>query len=247
MIATLLAICFPVSAGAQSVNAPRTIEFRFTPTGRTQIALWIEKDDGTFLKTVALTQAVSFRGIGNRPGATQMNGGFHWPYGRREGVLPIWAHRRAAAPGAAQFKRVIFQDRAYEGDASRTSNDSTAESYFCLSFMAGTTQKSALDAVTCASAFSSDKGRYLLPKDVDAGYSEPAVVGGQGMMRPLDAVSLYPPRRDVTKCTTPGCVDTPDVATYSDHARQVMADIDSVTMATPTGKGRTGDCFQRSR
>ena len=185
---------------------------------------------------MGLTQAVSYRGIGNRPGAAQMNGGFHWPYGRREGVLPIWAHRRAAAPGAAQFKRVIFQDRAFEGDASRTSNDSTPESYFCLSFTAATTQKSALDAVTCASAFSSDKGRYLLPKDVDAGYSEPAVIGGQGLMRPLDLVSLYPPRRDAMKCATASCVDTQDVAGYADHARQVMPEIDAVTMATPPDK-----------
>ena len=173
------------------------------------------------------------RGIGNRPGAAQMNGGFHWPYGRREGVLPIWAHRRAAAPGAAQWNRVIFQDRTSEGDASRTSNDSTAESYFCLSFNSATTQKNALDAVTCASAFSSDKGRYLLPSDGDAHYSEPAVVAGQAMMRPLDLISLYPPRRDVKSCRDSGCSDTADVATFADHARQVMPDIDAVTMATP--------------
>ena len=59
---------------------------------------------GTFMSTVGLTQAVSVRGIGNRPGAIQMNSGYRWPYGRREGVLPIWAHRRAAAPGAGSSR-----------------------------------------------------------------------------------------------------------------------------------------------
>ena len=123
--------------------------------------------DGTFLCTVGLTQAVSVRGIGNRPGATQMNSGYHWPYGRREGVLPIWAHRRAAAPGAVQFPRVIFQQPP-EGYASRTCEDSTRDSYFCLSFTAESTRKDALDAVSCASVFNSDKGRIMTADDVTA-------------------------------------------------------------------------------
>ena len=213
----------------------RTLEFKFTPTARAQLALWIEKDDGTIFKTIRLTQAVSVRGIGNRPGASQMNSGFRWPYGRREGALPIWAHRRAAVPDAKQFKRVIFQDRrlsdgsAGEGLASRTSNDSSLESYFCLSFTASTTSKEALDAVSCASVFNSDKGRFLTAND--AAYAEPTQAGGVGTMRVLDPISLYPPRRDVLPCS--GCPDRPDVATYADHARSVMPDIDAVTMATP--------------
>src|SRR6185369_15119861 len=101
-LALLTALCFPSLVSAQVATAPRVIEFRFTPTARAQIALWLERPDGTFLKTVFLTQAVGLRGIGNRPGAAEMNSGFHWPYGRREGALPIWAHRRAAAPGALQ-------------------------------------------------------------------------------------------------------------------------------------------------
>ncbi len=229
-IVALLAVCYPLSALADA-PVPRVIEFLFTPTARTQIALWIEKPDGTFVKTVGLTEAVARRGIGNRPGAFAMNSGFHWPYGRREGTLPIWGHRRAAAAGAAQFKRVIFQNRFSEGYASRTTEDSTPESYFCLAFAA---QNAPLDAVSCASGFNSDKGRYIQPDDVSTGYSEPLDTG----TRPLDLVSLYPPRRDVTQCATPGCVDTPDTATYADHARQVMPDIDSVTMATPPGGDR---------
>src|SRR4249920_1299918 len=106
------------SAGVSRAADERAIVLTFTPTDRSQIAIWIEAADGTFLNTVGLTQAVAVRGIGNRPGAAQMNSGYRWPYGRREGALPVWASRRAAAPGAGQFPRIIFQKRA-EGHASR--------------------------------------------------------------------------------------------------------------------------------
>src|SRR5262245_25660209 len=180
-VVVLLALAPLGAARAQSAPPQaRILDFRFTPAARTQIALWIEQPDGTFLATVKLTQAVSVRGIGNRPGATQMNSGFRWPYGRRESVLPVWAHRRAAAPGAAQFSRVIFQHRRSEGDASNAAtgvSDSTPDSYFCLSFMKMYSRREALDAITCATAFNSDKGRYLDRAD----YAEPTVVAGQGM------------------------------------------------------------------
>ena len=225
------------SDAADNAVAGRVVEFRFVPTARTQIAVWIERADGTFLRTVALTQAVAFRGIGNRPGASQMNSGFRWPYGRREGVLPIWAHRRASSSGALLFPRVIFQDRISEGDASRTSEDSTPDDYFCLSFNAATTKKDALDAVTCATRFNSDKGRFVTAEDVAAPnkYSEPAEIQGQGVMRALDMASLYPPRRDLG-CTTAGrCTspDTEDVQRYRDEALRVMPELDAITMATP--------------
>jgi hypothetical protein len=235
--AVLLTAFFSLTALAQSSGIPRSVEFRFTPVARAQIALWIAKPDGTFLKTVALTQSVGTRGIGNRPGAAQMNSGFRWPYGRREGVLPIWAHRRALAPGSKLFRRVIFQNRQSEGFASRTSDDSTPDSYFCLSFAQATTpelrRQEALDAVTCASRFMSDKGRFV--KDGEITYAEPAVVGGQGLMRALGPTSLYPPRRDIKPCIAePSCAsDTPDAPLFDQHARDVMPDIDAVTMATP--------------
>jgi hypothetical protein len=249
-IALLLAVSLPLAAAAQLPPAARTLDFRFTPAARTQIALWIERPDGTFLKTVKLTQAVSRRGIGNRPGAAQMNSGFRWPYGRREGVLPVWAHRRAAAPGAAQFPRVIFQNRRSEGCASITTADSSPDGYFCLSFDTATTKKEALDAISCASAFSSDKGRFLcgpedvkagrcLVDDLEAGYAEPAVVANQQIMRPLSLFSVYPPRRDVE----PFGLDHADVGRYAGVVREVMPDIDSVTMATPPSEAEQSILF----
>ena len=233
----LAVICVaPATVAVAQTVSSRTLELRFTPAARVQLAILIVAPDGTFEKTVGLTQAVGYRGIGNRPGASEMNSGFRWPYGRREGALPVWAHRRAAAPGAMQFRRVIFQDRLSEGDASRTSNDSSRESYFCHSFMSDLSRRDALDAVTCATSFNSDKGRFIADSDVASGYAEPTETSGQGVMRPLDLVSLYPPRRDVTRCSSGlNCYDHPDVAGYGSHAEQVMPDIDTVTMATPPG------------
>src|SRR5687767_14322156 len=102
---TLLSLAAATSpASAQE----RILELDFVPTGRAQIAIWVSRADGTYLRTLRLTQSVSTYGIGNRPGASQMNSGYRWPYGRREGVLPVWAHARASAPGAQPFRRVIF-------------------------------------------------------------------------------------------------------------------------------------------
>lgn len=126
---------------------------------------------------------------------------------------------------------VIFQDRTSEGFASRTSVDSSPDSYFCLSFDQDTTTREALDAVTCASVFNSDKGRFLTSDDARNGYAEPFVEpSGLETMRPLTARSLYPPRRDVEGL---GQFDHPDVSQFASEARRVMASIDSLTMATP--------------
>lgn len=229
--------CSVAPAFAQEAPALlRVLEFQYTPTGRAQIAIWIEDGDGAFLTTVGLTDAVAARGIGNRPGASQMNSGFRWPFGRREGVLPIWAHRRASAPDAKQFKRVIFQDRP-EGWASRKREDSSPDTYFCLAWDQSRSKKDALDAVSCASVFASDKGRYMTDADAQAGYGEPYedVNTKIGRLQPLAATSLYPPRRDIARPCGASCTESADVADFGAHAREVMPDIDAVSMATPPG------------
>ena len=215
-------------------RSPAVLEFHFTPVGHAQLAIWLERD-GELLSTVRLTESVGYRGLGNRPGASQMNSGFRWPYGRREGVLPVWAVLRASQPGARQFSRVIFQDRASEGHASRTVADSSPDDFYCLSFTKQNSKKDALDAVSCASVFSSDKGRFMTEDDVAAGYAEPYDQPGTGdtRMRPLGLESLYPPRRDVSRCAD--CLDHSDVGRFKDHAREVMPELDAVTMATPVG------------
>jgi hypothetical protein len=172
----MVAICLAMPGSGTAQEGERLLEFHFTPTKRAQIAIWIEDADGVFVETVALTSSVALRGVGNRPGALQMNSGFRWPYGRREGILPIWGHRRANAPGTGPFPMVIFQDRLSEGFASRTTVDASPDSYFCLSFDQDTTTREALDAVTCASVFNSDKGRFATEQDVQNGYAEPGRV-----------------------------------------------------------------------
>lgn len=234
LIAALFVGVFLASPALAQDGDLRVLEIAFHPTRRAQIAVWIERSDGTFVHTLALTRAVAYRGIGNRPGASQMNSGFLWPYGRREGVLPVWAHRRAAAPDARQFRRIIFQDRTSEGWASRSASDFSQEQYFCLSFNREASSMDALDAVSCPSVFNSDKGRYLTETDVANGYSEPMETSpGNGVMRPLSLESLYPPRRDVVRCDAIGCYDHADVDAFATDARAVMPEIDAVTMATP--------------
>jgi hypothetical protein len=237
-IAAALAAAFCEPALAQSVLA-----FKYTPAPRAQIAIWIEDGTGRFLSTVALTEAVGYRGIGNRPGSSDMNSGYRWPYGRREGVLPIWAHRRAAAPGAQQFPRVVFQNRI-EGLASRTAADHSLDSYYCLQFDAKKSALEELDAVSCATPFSSDKGRYLTEQDLMRGYGEPyEPQPGQGVLQPMPLKSLYPPRMDVARCTAAGCYDHTDVEHFAEDARAVMPDIDTVTIATPAGNSAQSVLF----
>jgi hypothetical protein len=231
-----VAIVSPARGQETALRNGGVVELRFTPTRFAQLAVWVESRDGERFRTVRLTSSVARHGIGNRPGASQMNSGFHWPYGRREGVLPVWAKRRAAAPGARSWKRVIFQNRFSEGHASRSAADASPDNYFCLSFNIARSSKDALDAVSCATQFNSDKGRYITQGDVDRGYGEPYEdEPGEGRSRPLSLESQYPPRRDATRCTASGCVDHPDVDDFKAHALDVMPEIDAVTMATASG------------
>jgi len=235
---SLLGSTARAQAGEELGQNRGVIELRFTPTRFAQLAVWLESEDGERFATVRLTEAVARRGIGNRPGASQMNSGFHWPYGRREGVLPVWARRRASTPGASAWNRVIFQNRTTEGLASRTSADHSPDDYYCLSFDKARSSKDALDAVSCATQFSSDKGRFITEQDVSGGYAEPYENDdGVGFMRPLSLESLYPPRLDVRRCANgeTGCLDHADVEHFAAHAREVMPEIDAVTMATAVG------------
>ena len=67
MVALLL--MFAVLGVSGPTSAQRILTFRFRPTARAQLVLWIERNDGTFMGTLRLTEAVARRGIGNRPGA----------------------------------------------------------------------------------------------------------------------------------------------------------------------------------
>ncbi len=197
----------------------------FVPTARTQLAVWVE---GPGFTTLALTAATARHGIGNRPGAMQMNSGYRWPVGRRESVLPGWASARLGS-GAAPFRRVVFTDRG-EGVCSGDPRSALDDPYSCLSFIREGSSRDNLDAVSCASPFMGDPGRFLTPADVAAGYAEPfELPDGTGTFRALDLRSPYPPRRDLEGDLS----RHPDAATYAAHALEVMPELDAITMATP--------------
>lgn len=225
--------------------AERVIEFEFNPVGRAQVAIWIERTSpDPHFETVLITEAVARRGIGNRPGASQMNSGFRWPYGRREGALPVWANRRHQS-GGPSFPRIIYRDRVREGAASMSNGTGqfagfdytdNPDDYFCLPFQQGddnlSRRREALDAVSCASTFNSDKGRYISADEVAAGHGEPIDNGdGTGTMYALSADSLYPPRRDID-CPEGLCRNHPDTARYNVDALAAMPEIDMVSRAT---------------
>lgn len=222
----------PVDGGCEP---ELTIEL--VPSARLQIAVWVEGPDGRF-ETIALTEAVARRGIGNRPGASQMNSGYHWPWGRRESVLPRWAHQRLAH-GRPDFPRVVFQDRP-EGFAARSGASEppgVSDAYFCLGFSASTSDRDHLDAITCASEARIDRGRFLTESEVAAGYAEPFEDRpGLGTMRPLSLRSAYPPRTDLSEAAAG---DHDDVGRFRDAAMAAMPTLDAITMATPSAGSHT--------
>lgn len=238
LVAAVLTV---VLVSSPSSAQERHLEVRFAATHRAQIAVWIESSDGTYFRTLALTQAVALWGIGNRPGALQMNSGHHWPYGRREGVLPVWAHRRFEHDGTS-WRRVIFDGRVSEGNASSAGSfgepANSPDPHFCLSFTS-TNNDIELDGMTCASVFNSNKGRYLSAEDISEGYAEPFVADdGTAMMRGLTSTSLYPPRRDVAPCTGTRCGDHPDALNFALDASSILPELDAVTLATPADRSR---------
>ncbi|MSP62374.1 MAG: hypothetical protein EXR72_18980 [Myxococcales bacterium] len=73
----------------------RGVDLHFAPGAPDmQIAVWIETAAGQYVDTAYITRLTGQFGLANRPGAGLLKTDFRWPYGRREMVLPVWAHRR---------------------------------------------------------------------------------------------------------------------------------------------------------
>jgi hypothetical protein len=191
--------------GWHDARACRVLDFQLTPTAGLQIAVWLEDADGSFVDTLFITQATGTYGLGNRPGIRDFNSDFKWPYGRRESVLPVWAHRRGVT-----YPKVVFQDDQ-DRDLSHAFTKSSTEPFFCRPLRIDeSVRKTSIDTGTCATVAFTDKGRFERP---------------EGPGAPDGGISYYPPRRDVKYEAN---VDSPDVQLYA-----MMNDLDAVSHATP--------------
>jgi len=185
-----------VAALASSVRADapscRVVDVDFTPSDDLQIVAWVEKADGTFLDTIYITNKTGLYGLGNRPGRYDLNSGPQVhdtaPYGRRENVFPVWAHRHGKT-----WPKVVFQN-GDENNVSHPVLDSSPEvdPPYCRP-ISPTEDKVYWDTGTCATTHV---------------YTDKGTLSTTG-------VSLYPPRADISYQCDPamGC-DSPSVNMY---------------------------------
>jgi hypothetical protein len=161
-------------SAAESPDDEVLLEFHLTPVDNLQIAIWLEDADGNFVQDIFVTQATGKLGIANRPGDFLFLSSWRAPYGARESVLPIWAHRRGKT-----YPKIVFHDANVSNWTSLGFHESSSspETYFCRP-LTPTEDNNIIDTMTCPSpaTFQSDKGEF-----------------GDGF-----APSVYPPRNDLT-------------------------------------------------
>ncbi len=192
----------PLSTG-DPADDEALIEFHFTPVGDLQLAIWLEDSEGNFLDDVFVTQATGKLGIGNRSGDFLFLSSWRAPYGARESVLPVWAHRRGKT-----YPKIIFHDASLANHTSLGFHESSssAETYFCRP-LTPTEDGAIIDTMTCPSpaTFQTDKGEF-----------------GEGW-----APSVYPPRNDLTSFE-----EGDDHPTHPQQYAE-LNELDAITRATP--------------
>ncbi len=131
------------------------IELDFTPAPDLQVVAWLEDAQGQFVDTLFITEATGRYGLGNRPGIMEFNSEYLWPYGRRETVFPVWAHKRGVT-----YPRLVFQD-GFDRDLSHAFSKSSTESYYCRPFRSDEPVRDrSIDTGTCATVAFTDKGKF---------------------------------------------------------------------------------------
>ncbi len=175
-----------LAADAHGEGSCRIVEVSFQPEAHLQIAVWIEDAAGNFVDTAYVTRSTGALGLGNRPGNAQFKSAYRWPYGRREMVLPVWAHARGktypyivmgGAPGYDAHDDSVGYHEAY----------SSTENFYCPP------SNVPLDAVSCASQFTGSKGVFMPGR-----------------------TSFYPPRADLTSFTSADSADAESFASLND-------------------------------
>jgi len=204
-------------ARAQSPDPPcRTVEVAFRPIKNLQIAVWVEDPLGNYVATLYVTRLTGTFGLANRVGNHFLHSAVRFPYGRRDMVLPVWAHKRnktygfVTMGGAAGYSPATCPNTIADGSKACDDNTiafhagvSSTEPFYC-SPSGGmiSTGTGGVDVVSCASGFFGSKGAYL-PGEV----------------------SYYPPRADLTSFNGN---DGPDAKAFSS-----VNDLTAVSGATP--------------
>jgi hypothetical protein len=171
-----------------------------------QIAVWVETADRSrFIDTVMVTNLTARRGVGNRPGLSNLPSGPKHPYGKRLMVLPIWAWARGKL-----YPQVVMQDGHEEWMGFHEST-SSPDPYYCRPMGLAEID---VDAITCPTkVFNSAKGRLAaeLPK------------------------VPYPPRNDLMQFTDRDCDTPAVSAMCPRSAEKFkgLNDLDAVAAATP--------------
>jgi hypothetical protein len=197
------------SARAQSC---RSIEVAFKPVPNLQIAVWIEDDKGNYVDTAYVTRLTGTFGLANRPGHHFLHSAVRFPYGRRDMVLPVWAHKRNKHYGFVVMGGAIGSSPATCTQSPSDCDDNTiayhsavssTEPFYCSPSGGQLKNVNGVDVVSCASAFYGSKGAYTLD----------------------GRVSFYPPRADLV---TFNSSDGPDA-----HKFASVNDLVAISGATP--------------
>lgn len=203
LAAVLLAAAAALPAPtAHAAGECRVVETTFKPADKLQIVAWLEDAAGNFVATVYVTDGVGRRGLGNRPGRFDFNSGPKWPYGRRQTVFPVWAHRHGES-----YPLVVFQN-VDDDNLSHPFSQSSQEAFYCRPLRP---DEPAWDAASCASAIFTDKGKFdttrssLYPPREDIAQVEgidDLAVSMFDQMNPLDMVSGATPAADLPYSVT---------------------------------------------
>jgi hypothetical protein len=211
----------------------RTVELTLKPVPHVQMAVWIEDQAGNYIDTIYVTRLTGTLGLANRPGLPGFKSDYRFPYGAREMVMPVWAHKRnhlygKVVMGGAKLDgtRMRIGDTTDCGSDCRNDtigyhfNVSSPEPFYCGP--SGGTGGAALDATSCASGFYGSKGAYL-----------------------NGAYSYYPPRADLTgfqrdhdSMAAEGYAAANDLGAVSGATPPGNAIIDPPIRWTPPGDGQ---------
>ncbi len=209
---------FALGGAASADPTCRNVSVTFKPVPNLQIAVWIEDASGDYVDTAYVTRLTGALGLANRPGLHEFKSDFRFPYGRRDMVLPVWAHKRNK-----QYGYVVMGGQGGNSVSSCAANGisgsdcddltigyhfdvSSPEPFYCSPSGGVTTHVNGMDVISCASSFYGSKGAFADP--------------------PM--FSLYPPRADLTSFVDGH--DGPDAKNYSR-----INDLTAVSGATPAG------------